>query len=416
MEVKAKHNTIISFGCWNQTNMKEGPSLRNENIMKQLKKVKNDIVLVSGDNYYPVKNTIKTNAGKEKIKKVELDQLHLGFKNLKKATEKSQVFMNFGNHDVVSNDQVNISENNQDKGECVIMNTELAENAKNFHVGMSHKILYDDHTLILMIDTSIYSPKKEFSQYATCYNQLTGYDQKRLIVEQAVFVHKAIRDFKGDNVIIVGHYPLFYEKEKSGQRVYITDNSEHFIKLLFEIQEYIPNNFYYLCADYHVYEEGEVMMIKDGIQRTIKQYIVGTGGTELDPSTYKIKGHIISTLDEGQEKKKKKEKEKKEKEKNEKEILRNFELRYRHDNIKTDFGFLKGEYKNGWTFSFIPCMNFNFKHKTKRNQNLNTLMTSGLNRSRINRFRSNRSGISRLSGLSNLSRSILSKWSRSSRE
>ena len=154
MFIKQKHNTIVSFGCWNQTHLKEGPSPRVINIMKKLEKVDNDIVLVSGDNYYPVKKTVD----KESLKIVNLEQLKQGFKMLKDATEKTQVFMNFGNHDVVSNDRVNVSENNQERnGECVIMKTELAGNSDNFHVGMSHKILYGDHTLILMIDTSIYS-------------------------------------------------------------------------------------------------------------------------------------------------------------------------------------------------------------------------------------------------------------------
>ena len=52
------------------------------------------------------------------------------------------------------------------------------------------------------------------------------------------------------------------------------------------VKEYHINlqKYYYLCADLHLYQEGTVLLpIDDGEQMQIQQYIVGTGGTELDP-------------------------------------------------------------------------------------------------------------------------------------
>jgi hypothetical protein len=49
---------------------------------------------------------------------------------------------------------------------------------------------------------------------------------------------------------------------------------------------YQPNKkYYYLCADLHLYQEGTVLLPVDDLkmQMQIHQYIVGTGGTELDP-------------------------------------------------------------------------------------------------------------------------------------
>lgn len=334
MKVSPINKTIVSFGCWNQTHTAKGPSLRNENLMEELNKHRKDLVLVSGDNYYPIKmdkekSKSETKKEKDSIKQVNLDQLKQGFKNLKNATEDCEVFMNFGNHDVVSNDQVNIKEEDLVKGECVIMKTELEEGNDNFHVGMSHKILYGDHTLILMIDTSIYAPAKEFKKYAPCYNELKGKDQRTLVVEQGLFIKRAVKEFQGQNIIVVGHYPLFYEKVKKKNRIYVTENSEDFIKILFDIND--GRNMYYLCADYHVYEEGIVTIIKDGVEKKIHQYIVGTGGTELDPFTRKEK--MITT---------------------ESDEPHNYEIQYQFNKTKIWYGFLKGKYtKNGWIFSFV---------------------------------------------------------------
>jgi hypothetical protein len=42
-------------------------------------------------------------------------------------------------------------------------------------------------------------------------------------------------------------------------------------------------NYFYLCADVHLYQEGNIVIKIDDIPTMkIQQYIVGTGGTELD--------------------------------------------------------------------------------------------------------------------------------------
>jgi Icc-related predicted phosphoesterase len=331
------YDTIVSFGCWNQTHTKEGPSNEIKKVMMKLKETGKDVVLVSGDNYYPVKTSIKTKAGKEKIKKVNLDQLKEGFEYLKDATQGTPVYMNFGNHDVVSNDQVTT---NSEK-ECIILETELEEGNEKFHVGMNHKINYGTHTLILMIDTSIYSKEKEFKKFSKCYNLLTKLSQTELIKQQEIFVKSAVEEFQGDNVIIIGHYPIFYEKEKKmspekqdnwfksvakeeTKRLSVLENSVDFTNLLFELPE---KNYYYLCADYHLFEEGDVIIKKDGKERLIHQYISGTGGTELDPYTKK---------------------------RNITETQKDYTIEYIHKSTKLQHGFLKGTFNDVWSFSFVP--------------------------------------------------------------
>ena len=216
MNITPIYDTIVTFGCWNQTHTSLGVSDSIERVMAKLKKTGKDVVLVSGDNYYPVKTKgQKLKKGKmveTKVKTVNLEQLKKGFKYLKDATQGTPVFMNLGNHDVVSNDQIDVLPDTSK--ECVILDTELKEENSKFHIGMTHKINYGNHTLIIMIDTSIYSSEDEFAKYIKCYQQTEEITQQELKEQQKTFVQNAIDEFDGENVIIVGHYPLFYEKEK----------------------------------------------------------------------------------------------------------------------------------------------------------------------------------------------------------
>ena len=91
-----------------------------------------------------------------------------------------------------------------------------------------------------------------------------------------------------------------------------------------------------MCADYHLFEEGDVIIKKDGKERLIHQYIAGTGGTELDPYTKKQ-----STITEKQ---------------------KEYTIEYNHKSMKMQYGFLKGTFKDVWSFSFVPG------HKKQRNR------------------------------------------------
>ena len=68
------------------------------------------------------------------------------------------------------------------------------------------------------------------------------------------------------------------------------------MSLLSSIFETCPtSDFFYLCADLHLYQEGEVTF-QDKI---IKQYIVGTGGTKLDdeiPKDYNDKKYEMGEI------------------------------------------------------------------------------------------------------------------------
>jgi hypothetical protein len=328
IKIEPNTNRIVSFGCWNQLQTDEGSSLKNTQVMATLKRRQVDMVLVSGDNYYPVKKKIDG----EKVKTIILENLIDGFNNLKAATRTTPVFMNFGNHDVIKNGKMG----GASEQECTILNEEMRQATDNINLKMNHRILYGDHTLVLMLDTTIYSPKKEFDKdFNVCYQQISGYDvniQKRLQDDQYTFVQESLASFDGPNIIIVGHYPIIYMKTKSNKMVKKLESSVEFTDLLMLLPS--EKSLYYLCADYHLYEEGNIQISDDsGKTIMIHQFITGTGGTELNSVEFKPRTFTESQISKSKQK----------------DYAFNYELL----NTEHRHGFIEGKYNDGWTFNFI---------------------------------------------------------------
>lgn len=324
-------NNFVSFGCWNQ----KGEKLKQ--VLDTLKRIETDAVFISGDNYYPIKKE-KWDKVKGKMKKdktIRLEDLREGFTHLVSSTIDKPIYMNFGNHDMVKNDGYKID----DAPECAIMKEELKFDGRNMHVGMNHTV-ENDHTLIIMIDTTIYCSAKEFTkEFDTCYSQYSRSPvaglQERLQREQRKYVNSAIRRFEGENVILIGHNPIIYEKMKDGKTRNQMDSGVEFTELLFDVKNMNPRsneqkyrNIYYLCADYHQYEEGSIVIKRGDESVVIHQYIVGVGGTKLD--TYHKKKMQVS---QGQGP---------------------YTLEYTHIKTKTQHGLLQANFDGDWNFEFVP--------------------------------------------------------------
>jgi hypothetical protein len=161
--------------------------------------------------------------------------------------------------------------------------------------------------------------------------------------------------------------PEILEGEK--KRLYARDNSVDLIDLLFDLPE---KKYIYLCADYHVFEEGLITIKRGDKERRIDQYIAGTGGTELDPFIPKKKGSIIKTT------------------------MDDYNIEYEHKSLISKNVFLKGHYDNGWTFEFVQAeprkiptftrnrklINRNTIRNTVKNTVKNTVRNTVRNRSR----------------------------------
>ena len=200
--------------------------------------------------------------------------------------------------------------------------------------------MLNPETLILMIDTSIYEIDGEANIYLPCYNKffqnnklyknenMKPFDDiKKLRNYQLHKIMKAIKTNTNIKyLIIVGHHPIYQLKKKKDTIPpikYISDIHINFVPVLKNIFEILQDDvkYYYLCSDLHLFQKGKIQIIiktlttkalvqtqrksqtqrrksqtqrrKSQTQRKsqtpeeykimeLQQYIVGTGGTELD--------------------------------------------------------------------------------------------------------------------------------------
>jgi hypothetical protein len=288
---------FIHFGCWNN-----GGCPKNNDLTKVMNKIKSlefkpQFLSICGDNYYPPVEVIKEE-GKKDIKKkyLQMDNLISGFNCLPKDID---IFMTYGNHDFETNLFINDLEREDKctltKNEINIVNeiNAVNENFKNISLKLFQSTELDETTKILFLDTTLYDDT-DISESAQCYKII---DEKYESIDNAKndqleFIRNFVTSLKSDdkvkNIIIVGHHPLTQYKFKKGKMVHLTLNpvfndilyNEIYVKLNKEgeIKE-IPINYYYLCADLHQYQSGNVIINSD---MHLKQYIVGTAGAKKD--------------------------------------------------------------------------------------------------------------------------------------
>jgi len=302
--------SFLHFGCWNNRNEKDGEDM--DSVMNEIEKyINNDKILtpefivIAGDNYYPDK---KTDEKGNKTKIIYTEKLKNGFEKLPKDIE---IHMILGNHDLETNMGkpklfVKDSKEEEKKEEnCFILKNEqeiiekiVNENPPgNIHLNLFHHKMLNHGTLLLMIDTSMYTLENEATDYLQCYNKfLSGLEIKDiddLKNEQENFILETIKENKNNinHIIIVGHHPIIgvkSKKEKNKKKggdntIEVLDDIPNFLDVLEKIQIVKPDaKYYYLCADLHLYQHGKITITNNANNMTIQQYIVGTGGTKLD--------------------------------------------------------------------------------------------------------------------------------------
>ena len=312
------------FGCWNNLNIKKGaPIGRMKDVLNKIKDTKQEdkpeFLIISGDNYYPGKTKAKKEEKEEKEKKEKKEKddtttkIKTIFKDkliegLQYLPEDIPINMLLGNHDLETNNKKNLfiatsasEEVKSENGECEIIKFELEALKKKTNVDYfffkSKRLI--NNTLLLMIDTSIYEVDAEAIDYLPCYKIFLEAKEKKLSFEnikdlrdyQLTKIIDAIKDDKSiKHLIIVGHHPIYQLKNKtSGDPPVdnVTDKSDisvDFTPVLKTIFEKLGSTtvYHYLCSDLHLYQKGLIKMnFKDPM--IIHQYIVGSGGTELDP-------------------------------------------------------------------------------------------------------------------------------------
>ena len=248
---------FVTFGCWNSKLCGD-----NDNpvsfVTKALKifseEGKINYLIITGDNYYPIKNKNVNLTGNDhdivNPKIINKTLLESGFNCLPDVP----TYLLWGNHDLDnSNKKLRIYNgvpsslidpfdktiaNVNDPAvfvkqaqPCSILNLEMdyALQIKPNIIKLPGRKLvmtkYDENTntFILMLDTTMYSiGKKDKNDVLTCYKKILGVsdidlqgikDIQESLVEE-IILDKIIPNDRIENLIIVGHHPLFCVKRK----------------------------------------------------------------------------------------------------------------------------------------------------------------------------------------------------------
>lgn len=299
---------FIHFGCWNKGGCFLNDNTEQTNGLTNVMRLLNDIVTtdsyefisVAGDNYYPT----KIKSGDISTKIFDEQELKSGFDCLPKDIPINVIM---GNHDYEKNlNAYNSNKEIVNIDGCEILDTEYKLNAEinpNINTKVFDFKVLDNKTKILMIDTTIYDDNY-IDQNIDCYFKHP--ELKHLISEGDDLNSKVIKVRERqrkhiienlsnindqDNLIIIGHHPITGFKYKKGKVELIDSPGKPFIDMLYNtIHLELKNkhlNYYYLCADLHQYQIGNISIGTTDTEpinnMLIKQYIVGTGGADLDP-------------------------------------------------------------------------------------------------------------------------------------
>ena len=296
-----KEKKFILFGCWNKhfceidtPNKKNGISSVMSTLYDKMA-IDPAFYIIAGDNYYPEKSADKS---KKYFNKTEYDS---GMACAEKLTEKAPVYMILGNHDLDKNEKLYDVDGTQDEplDRCFITEQQKREYFKKFKMKTQHLFSeFDNKTVIIFLNTSLYS--QNYTQVDECIQEfydLTGKtleDVKSMLEDDIAKITDKYTNKNVENIVLVGHHPIISirlkNKKKPNEKTGVMEEKEKETKELLredgiDLIQSIFSKFqnsakYYLCADVHQYQEVDIHI--DGLFTPIKQYVVGTGGTDLD--------------------------------------------------------------------------------------------------------------------------------------
>lgn len=133
------------------------------------------------------------------------------------------------------------------------------------------------------MDTSLYD--EDLNDVNSCYNTSLGIGINELREKQKKFLSSTFEEinkkiYNINSVVFFAHEPLITFKSKKGKNV--SSIKTQLLEILFnEKIKYNSLEFYWICADYHIYQNS---IITNNLfpNQQIHQWIFGTGGGELD--------------------------------------------------------------------------------------------------------------------------------------
>jgi hypothetical protein len=326
------------FGCWNQgfCNLNDGSSSPLSQLIINLKEklsgvykaeFKVPLLIVAGDNYYPFKIKDKiggaalTEPSKEKLdkkkdKSKEYKIFNKAFLDSGMACILSlgdyfqKIYMLMGNHDLQYEKKLylydaSINGKGEQADKCEIISAQMKPSyEEHFNYDHNHYLDPEHPTLILFVNSSMYTnASKDLFECMKIYRpEIYGRAQtiRDIIDIDERSINNVINGIEDKesikNILICGHEPIVSLKIKKGKPLNpelkdgLPETGEEGkyrgINFFHNIYSQFPSaEKYYLCADVHNYQEG-IIEFKDEERTKVTQYVVGTGGTELDMYNY----------------------------------------------------------------------------------------------------------------------------------
>ena len=295
-------NSFITFGCWNKgsCNPDDPSTSPMSSVMNKLITVEKtpNFYVVLGDNYYPRKEKIK---GIPTKKFFDSANFKSGFDCAVELDSKAPVYMLMGNHDLDRTFLYIDSSKTENKDPCYITREEIKYPYFDKFDMDQYFTMLGDHTLLLFLNTSLYvSDVDDIDGCVQLYRGLEDeslknikeHDKNILNILAQIYSSKDIK-----NIILLGHHPIISIREKYTENNFptFTEDGILFIKSLYS--RFPEAKKYYICADVHQYQESDITFDKsEESEMTITQYVVGTGGTDLDDKECSTKFPSSSSL------------------------------------------------------------------------------------------------------------------------
>ena len=184
------------------------------------------------------------------------------------------------------------------------------DNVKNVIIVAHHPITcYKYKKVVKKIETKTDLQEIQEIQEEKKQDDIDNLQNEEVIVDKYTQI-QAVQNDITDNEAIFGGSNGDIQENDEGKKV--IEQTEHKIFLVdtpgFGLTNLLYNsiynklnnrvNYYYLCADLHLYQYGTIFIKPDTIEddnlsMTIKQYIVGTGGTDMDENPFKYNTNTV---------------------------------------------------------------------------------------------------------------------------
>jgi len=277
---------FLFMGCWNQNQCVIGSDANGvSSVMNGMIRYDTehpdvvDFIIIGGDNYYPV---VKKNKDNEKLKYVNEEELLSGFTCLSDIPKPKIIL--FGNHDMEQTQMYSMDETPLPP--CHVLDKQIEIMDSNPLMNYKGKTVFIWKTcIIILLDTTLYV--KDAVKSEECYQRKFSVSTEELKRRKETMILKELDQCltfflpkHPTAIYMIGHHPIL--GLKANHKVDLI--SEEFISLLFQIDLVSSIPITYLCADVHNYQYTEMKIQHQPTQTDliVYQYIVGTGGTELD--------------------------------------------------------------------------------------------------------------------------------------